>query len=162
MDTSIPAGTCIVGTHKGTRRAHVSYLSNKAWTGIILSVPMGTNWHPYLLSFSLACWFLHPTLLSITTINFNLQLYDCFVLNLEFHDISHPSRPPFDALITSNHCFRRRRLFYSPPPFDQSTLSSAKDVVVNYNDNTFATNSVETFVWKVTVDGHASILSNLQ
>jgi len=38
MDTSIPAGT-----HEGTGRAHVSYLSNGFGTGIILSVPMGTH-----------------------------------------------------------------------------------------------------------------------
>jgi len=43
MDTSIPAGIPIVGTHEGTGRARVSYLSNGAGTGIILSVLMGTH-----------------------------------------------------------------------------------------------------------------------
>ena len=43
MDTSIHTGTCIVGTHEGTERARVPYLSNGAGTGIILSVPMGTH-----------------------------------------------------------------------------------------------------------------------
>jgi len=43
MDTSITAGTRIVGTHEDTGRACVSYLSNEAGTNIILSVPMGTH-----------------------------------------------------------------------------------------------------------------------
>jgi len=43
METSIPAGTRIVGIHEGTRRTRVSYLSNEAETSIILSLPMGTN-----------------------------------------------------------------------------------------------------------------------
>jgi len=43
MDTSIPAGTRIVDTHEGTGWTHVSYLSNGAETGIILSVVMGTH-----------------------------------------------------------------------------------------------------------------------
>jgi len=43
MDTSIPAGTRIVGTHEGMGRTLVSYLSSGADTGIILSVPMGTH-----------------------------------------------------------------------------------------------------------------------
>jgi len=39
MDTSIPAGTRIVGTHEVTgQAARVSYLSNGAETGTILSV----------------------------------------------------------------------------------------------------------------------------
>jgi len=46
MDTLIPAGARIMGTHEGTGRAQVSYLFNEAGTGIILSVSMGTHWHP--------------------------------------------------------------------------------------------------------------------
>ena len=43
MDTSIPTGTRIVGTHEDTGRARVSYLSNGAGTGIILFVHMGIH-----------------------------------------------------------------------------------------------------------------------
>jgi len=43
MDTSIPTGIRIVGTHDGTGRTRVSYLSNGAGTGIILFVPMDTH-----------------------------------------------------------------------------------------------------------------------
>ena len=46
MDTSIPTDTRIVGTHEGTGRARVSYLSKEGGTGIILSVPMSTHWNP--------------------------------------------------------------------------------------------------------------------
>jgi len=48
MDTSIATDTLIVGTHEGTGQARKWYLSNGADTGILLSVPMGTHWHPYL------------------------------------------------------------------------------------------------------------------
>ena len=41
MDTSIPAGTRIVGIHENTGRTQVSYLSNGVGTGIIIYVPMG-------------------------------------------------------------------------------------------------------------------------
>ena len=47
LDTS-PAGTRIVGTHEDTGQTRVSYLSNEAGMCIILSVPIGAHWHPYL------------------------------------------------------------------------------------------------------------------
>ena len=40
MNTHGYFNTCVVGTHEGTGRTQVWYLSNGAGTGIILSVPI--------------------------------------------------------------------------------------------------------------------------
>ncbi|KAK2359756.1 Calcium-dependent phosphotriesterase superfamily protein [Trifolium repens] len=76
---------------------------------------------------------------------------------------SHPPLPPFNALAAYD-LRSRRRIFLSPlPPSDDesvpSELSAANDVAVDHTGNAFVTNSAGNFIWKVTVNGDATIFS---
>ncbi|KAL2329704.1 hypothetical protein Fmac_017285 [Flemingia macrophylla] len=64
--------------------------------------------------------------------------------------------PPLNALAAYD-LRSRRRIFLSALPSENS--DSANDVAVDHSGNAFVTNSGGNFIWKVTVDGSASIFS---
>ena len=69
---------------------------------------------------------------------------------------SYPPLPPFNALAAYD-LRSRRRLFLTPLPSEG--IDAANDVAVDYSGNAFVTNSGGNFIWKVTIDGSASIFS---
>ncbi|CAL5205169.1 unnamed protein product [Lathyrus oleraceus] len=64
--------------------------------------------------------------------------------------------PTFNALAAYG-LKSSNRLFLSPLSTDEEAL--ANDIVVDYNDNAYVTNSIGNYIWKVNVKGEASIFS---
>ncbi|KAI5381502.1 hypothetical protein KIW84_UN0673 [Lathyrus oleraceus] len=64
--------------------------------------------------------------------------------------------PPFNALAAYD-LKSGNRLFLSPLPTDEEAL--ANNVAVDYNGNAYVTNSIGNYIWKVNVEGEASIFS---
>ncbi|KAG4991303.1 hypothetical protein AAZX31_09G109800 [Glycine max] len=69
--------------------------------------------------------------------------------------------PPFNALAAYD-LRSRRRLFLSPLPSaaGDDKRATANDVAADFNGNAYVTNSVGNYIWKVNLNGEASILSN--
>ncbi|CAI9112201.1 OLC1v1012616C1 [Oldenlandia corymbosa var. corymbosa] len=68
------------------------------------------------------------------------------------------SSPPFNAL-ASYEISSGKRIFLTPLVGDSESHDVANDVAVDYSGNAFVTNSGADLIWKVNVDGEASILS---
>ncbi|KAK7340790.1 hypothetical protein VNO77_21503 [Canavalia gladiata] len=69
---------------------------------------------------------------------------------------SHHSIPHFNA-IAAYDIRSRQRLFLTSLPSDD--FDTANDVAVDHGGNAFVTNSAGNYIWKVNVDGSASIFS---
>ncbi|CAL5191336.1 unnamed protein product [Lathyrus oleraceus] len=76
---------------------------------------------------------------------------------------SYPPLPSFNALAAYD-LLSRRRIFLTPLPSsdnnnDEHSPCAANDVAVDHHGNAFVTNSAGNFIWRVTVNGEASIFS---